>query len=202
MDDKIENNEKKIRKLEEVAINYIKNSQKLTTKTLQEIASIVMGQSPAGSTLNDKYGMIFYQGRTDFGLRYPTIRIYTTEPTRKANVDDILLSVRAPVGDVNITLYNCCIGRGLAYIRSQNYQNVLFYILKLNKSNFNIYNGEGTVFGSIDKKALYNFKIDIPINCKDLELMCKIINDKCKNLHYQNMHLHKLKQLYLKKFFG
>lgn len=161
-----------------------------------------MGQSPAGSTLNDKYGMIFYQGRTDFGLRYPTIRLYTTEPTRKANVDDILLSVRAPVGDVNITLYDCCIGRGLAYIRSQNYQNVLFYILKLNKSNFNIYNGEGTVFGSIDKKALYNFKIDIPINCKDLELMCKIINDKCKNLHYQNMHLHKLKQLYLKKFFG
>ena len=160
-----------------------------------------MGQSPSGSTLNEKNGMIFYQGRTDFGLRYPTIRMYTSEPTRKANFDDILLSVRAPVGDINITLSNCCIGRGLASIRSQSYQNLLYYLLKFNKTNFNIYNGEGTVFGSIDKKSLHNFRVDIPVDCEKYESMCKLINDKCKNIHFQNMQLYKLKQLYLKKFF-
>ena len=202
MDDKIENNENKIRKLEQIAINHIKNSKEFKMKNLEEISNITMGQSPSGTSLNETTGMIFYQGRTDFGLRYPTIRMRTSEPTRKANINDILLSVRAPVGDVNITLSNCCIGRGLASIKSQNYQNLLYYVLKLNKTKFDIYNGEGTVFGSIDKKSLHSFKLNIPVDCEKYESMCKLINDKCKNIHFQNLQLYKLKQLYLKKFFG
>ena len=69
--------------------------------SLSKIAQITMGQSPSGNSLNDnKNGMIFYQGRTDFGFRYPSIRLYTNEPKRIAKKGDILLSVRAPVGDV------------------------------------------------------------------------------------------------------
>lgn len=69
------------------------------TGKLCDIANITMGQSPAGESYNDAGdGLIFYQGRTDFGLRFPTPRMYTTAPTRFVQKGDILLSVRAPVG--------------------------------------------------------------------------------------------------------
>jgi type I restriction enzyme, S subunit len=81
---------------------------------------ILMGQSPSGSSFNeDKQGIIFFQGRTDFGVRFPTIRLYTTEPSRIAEKFDVLVSVRAPVGDVNLASDKCCIGRGLAAVKSK-----------------------------------------------------------------------------------
>ena len=87
-------------------------------KELSEIADITMGQSPSGDSYNDdKEGEIFFQGSTDFGWRFPTIRQYTTEPKRMAKIGDILLSVRAPVGTLNISDTECCIGRGLAALR-------------------------------------------------------------------------------------
>lgn len=71
--------------------------------TLSEIADITMGQSPKGSSYNEEgNGIIFYQGRAEFGNRFPSIRLYTTEPTRIAEINSVLLSVRAPVGDINI----------------------------------------------------------------------------------------------------
>lgn len=132
--------------------------------TLGEIAEITMGQSPDGESYNMKSnGIIFYQGRSDFGKRFPTIRMYTTRPTKYANKRDILLSVRAPVGDLNVTLYDCCIGRGLAALRSiDNCQSYLFYQM-LNLSDiFNKSNDEGTIFGSINKDDLFGLKIMIP----------------------------------------
>ena len=132
--------------------------------TLGEIAEITMGQSPDGESYNMKgNGIIFYQGRSDFGKRFPTIRMYTTRPTKYANKKDILLSVRAPVGDLNVTLYDCCIGRGLAALRSiDNCQSYLFYQM-LNLSDiFNKSNDEGTIFGSINKDDLFGLKIMIP----------------------------------------
>ena len=75
---------------------------------LSDVANITMGQSPDGSSYNeDGEGIIFYQGSTDFGLRFPDIRQYTTSPSRYANKGDILMSVRAPVGALNIANY-CC----------------------------------------------------------------------------------------------
>ncbi|MEG0830636.1 MAG: restriction endonuclease subunit S [Anaerovoracaceae bacterium] len=132
--------------------------------TLGEVADIQMGQSPKGISYNeDKIGTVFYQGRTDFGIRYPKVRLYTTDPKRMANKNDILLSVRAPVGDINIAGEICCIGRGLASLKSKIKCNsfVLYYLLIL-RDKFDIYNGEGTVFGSINKDALNNIKIIIP----------------------------------------
>ena len=128
---------------------------------LSDIAEIIMGQSPEGETYNsDGNGMIFYQGRTDFGFRYPAITTFTTSPKKKALKNDILMSVRAPVGDLNIAIENCSIGRGVAALRSKNKSNsTLLYTLKLLKSYFDISDGEGTIFGSITKDDLYNIKV-------------------------------------------
>jgi type I restriction enzyme S subunit len=82
-----------------------------------ETFDLTMGQSPPGETYNEiGDGIVFYQGRTDFGTRYPTPRVYCTAPTRFANPGDTLVSVRAPVGDINMASEKCSIGRGLASI--------------------------------------------------------------------------------------
>lgn len=132
--------------------------------TLTEISEITMGQSPSGSSYNeDGIGTVFYQGRTDFGRRFPTSRLYTTEPRRMALAGDILLSVRAPVGDINIAVEECCIGRGLCAIRpNQGVESFVYYQLLSLKSIFDIYNGEGTVFGSINKNDLKDIKVILP----------------------------------------
>jgi len=131
------------------------------TGVLSDIANIVMGQSPAGETYNNvKNGMIFYQGRSDFGFRYPSITTYTSSPKRKAKEGDVLVSVRAPVGDLNIATNDCCIGRGIAAVSSKLKCNShLFYLMQKLKSKFNISNDEGTVFGSINKDDLHDLKI-------------------------------------------
>ena len=131
---------------------------------LSEVANVTMGQSPSGSSFNeDGRGVVFYQGRTEFGFRFPSIKLYTTEPSRFAEARSILLSVRAPVGDINIAQYRCCIGRGLASIAplTDSYS-FLLYSLKSKANELNLYNGEGTVFGSINRKELEGLKMLIP----------------------------------------
>lgn len=84
------------------------------------VFEVTMGSSPTGDSLNDNnYGIEFYRGSTDFGSLYPTERIYTTAPICYAQQQDVLLSVRAPVGALNIAMNNCCIGRGLAAIHHE-----------------------------------------------------------------------------------
>ena len=132
--------------------------------TLDEIADITMGQSPAGNSLNEKgEGMIFYQGSSDFGFRFPSIRVFTTEPKRLAVVNSVLFSVRAPVGDINVTKEECCIGRGVASIKSKyGHDSYLFYTMKSLHNLFDSFDGEGTVFGSINKKTLSAIQILLP----------------------------------------
>ena len=139
--------------------------------TLSELAIIMMGQSPDGETYNTNGdGTIFYQGRTDFGRRFPSARVYTTSPTRFAKEGDVLLSVRAPVGDINIAPHNCCIGRGLASLRCKtDAQGYLYYQLHDLAGVFNVSDDEGTIFGSINKDDLYNIEIVIPKN-EDISL--------------------------------
>ena len=147
---------------------------------LSDIANIIMGQSPDGETYNlDGEGMIFYQGRTDFGRRYPTPRVYTTNPTRYAKEGDVLLSVRAPVGDINIAPHDCCIGRGLASLRSKGgCQSYLFYQLQNLGNVFNVSDDDGTIFGSINKDDLFGIEIIIPSmnEMKDFEKQVSIID--------------------------
>ena len=132
--------------------------------TLGDIMNITMGQSPPGKSYNNNGdGVVFYQGRADFDLRYPNMRLFTTDPKRFAKVGDVLLTVRAPVGDVNQALERCCIGRGLAAISSRTGAvSFCYYYCRQLKADFLEYNSEGTVFGSINSKQLKTLKLKIP----------------------------------------
>lgn len=131
---------------------------------LSDIASITMGQSPKGDTYNENgVGTVFFQGRAEFGFRFPTRRLYTTDPKRMAKANDVLMSVRAPVGDLNVAYEDCCIGRGLGAIHSKNgHQSFVLYTMFALRDQLDIFNGEGTVFGSINRDALNSMPIIIP----------------------------------------
>jgi type I restriction enzyme S subunit len=169
---------------------------------LSDIATIVMGQSPEGDTYNkNNNGMIFYQGRTDFGHRFPDITTYTTNPKKKALKDDILISVRAPVGDLNISTQDCAIGRGIGALRSKLKCNShLFYTLQNLKSHFDISDGEGTIFGSINKDDLHNLEVVYSESkIKDFDRIVSSIDYSIKNYSFQNQKLTELKELLLSK---
>ncbi|MFM6943057.1 MAG: restriction endonuclease subunit S [Aquirufa sp.] len=131
---------------------------------LKDIANISMGQSPPGESYNeDGEGMIFYQGSTDFGNRFPSVRKFTTQPSRFAKEGDILLSVRAPVGTLNIAKEDCCIGRGLAALNSKdNCVAYLFGVMVNLKQIFDRRNVNGTTFGSITKDDLFSLGVIKP----------------------------------------
>lgn len=164
---------------------------------LKDIANITMGQSPPGESYNEEgNGIIFYQGCTDFGNRFPTIRKFTTEPTRFAKEGDILLSVRAPVGTLNIAKENCCIGRGLASLNSKdNCIGYLFGVMVNLKQIFDRRNVDGTTFGSITKDDLFSLKVVKPtINI--LEKYHVAINssfEKQNQLELENIKLTELR---------
>ncbi len=126
---------------------------------------VTMGQSPPGTTYNETgEGVPFFQGRADFGFRYPSNRVYCTAPKRFAKQGDTLVSVRAPVGDVNMAHVDCCVGRGVAAIRHKTGSgSYTYYAMHELREHFNKFEAEGTVFGSInqkDFKELLQLKID------------------------------------------
>lgn len=170
MDEKIKNNEQINNNLEQQAKAiyremFVDNpSSEWKQGTLSDIADITMGQSPSGSSYNEEsIGAVFFQGRAEFGFRFPTVRLFTTEPKRMACANDILMSVRAPVGDLNVAYADCCIGRGLAAIHSKfKCQSFVLYTMFFLKKQLDVFNGEGTVFGSINRKSLNEMPILIP----------------------------------------
>jgi type I restriction enzyme S subunit len=152
---------------------------------LGEICKVTMGQSPPGESYNeDGIGTPFFQGRADFDFRFPRKRVYTTDPKRFANKFDTLVSVRAPVGDMNIATENCCIGRDLAAVieRNGNYS-FSYYFLKELTEKFKGFEDNGTVFGSINKKEFESVTCIIPSieNITSYEEKCKIIDDEIFN---------------------
>ena len=164
--------------------------------TLSELTIITMGQSPDGETYNTSGdGTIFYQGRTDFGRRFPSARVYTTSPTRFAKEGDVLLSVRAPVGDINIAPHNCCIGRGLASLRCKtDAQGYLYYQLQDLVDVFNVSDDEGTIFGSINKDDLYNIEIVIPKK-EDISLFESQVSIIDSEIKLRDSEINKLTEL-------
>ena len=170
---------------------------------LSEIADIIMGQSPNGSTYNENgEGIIFYQGRAEFGTRFPSIRLFTTNPTRIAPANSILISVRAPVVDINITHKECCIGRGLASAVSRtNKSAFLLYTLFSLKSDLDRFNAEGTVFGSINRKTLESLKILIPTNdiISKFEAIVASMDQQILTLHLESENLKILRDTLLPK---
>lgn len=132
---------------------------------LEEICAINMGQSPDSSTYNeDGNGLPFFQGNADFGEIYPAVRMWCSEPTKIAREKDILISVRAPIGALNIANCECCIGRGLAALTvNENIcaQEYLWHVLlgKVDELNSK---GTGSTFKAINKKTLSETEIPLP----------------------------------------
>jgi len=163
LDDKIAANTKIADTADALALAKIRTATAgRPTRPLGAIAKITMGSSPTGNSLNeDRVGVVFYQGVRDFGLRFPTPRVWTTAPTRWADNGDVLLSVRAPVGRVNLAPERLCIGRGLAAVRSvTDRQGMLSYLLR-DPAVWAPYEAEGTVFGSINRNQLYEIQIPV-----------------------------------------
>lgn len=130
-------------------------------KPLFQLAKISMGQSPDSMSFNSEgIGIPFFQGKKEFGKMYPVVEKWTTEPIRTAQKTDILMSVRAPVGDVNIANLDCCIGRGLCAIKFSGYYKFLYFFLNSIKDKINNL-GSGSTFNSISRDIIDN--IDIPI---------------------------------------
>ena len=167
------------------------------SRKLIDIANITMGQSPNGESYNKvQKGMIFFQGSTDFGWRFPENRVYTSAPTRCAIENDILLSVRAPIGTMNLAMYDSCIGRGLAALNSKdNFCSFLIYQMSYFKKKFDYLNSVGTTFGSLTKDDLYNLELAYPEKdiLKLFESKVSYFDSKIKNNSKQNQQLMQLR---------
>lgn len=147
----------------------------------------MMGQSPNGDSFNeDGIGFPMYQGNADFGFRFPTRRVFTTQPTRFAEINDTLISVRAPVGAQNMATEKCCIGRGVAafrYKHNHDFYSYTYYKLKSLLEEIKQFNDNGTVFGSISKSDFENLDIVIPDEntIMSFQQQVKPIDDKIIN---------------------
>ncbi len=147
----------------------------------------IMGQSPSGDSFNeDGIGVPMYQGNADFGFRFPSRRIFTTQPTRFADTNDTLISVRAPVGAQNMATERCCIGRGVAafrYKKNPSYYSYTYYKLKSLLEEIKQFNDNGTVFGSISKADFESLDVVMPDKetILNYQQQVKAIDDKIIN---------------------
>lgn len=209
IDEKIATNETINNNLEQQALAiyqqmFVDNpSPEWKEGTLSDIADITMGQSPSGSSYNEESnGTIFFQGRAEFGFRFPTVRLFTTEPKRMACANDTLMSVRAPVGDLNVAHTDCCIGRGLAAIHSKtNHQSFVLYTMFSLKKQLDVFNGEGTVFGSINRNSLNEMPILIPSDEKldEFEGIVAPMDTAIRNNYDETCRLDKIRNSLLPK---
>ena len=164
---------------------------------LKNCANITMGQSPNSSSYNTNgEGIPFYQGNADFGDLYPKLRYFCTEPTKIANGNDLLLSVRAPIGKINIATTSCCIGRGLCSITPKEniiFQKYLYYILKFKEKEFNSI-GTGTTFKAISKNQICETEFLLP-NIEEQKKITLILENSEKLLKLKKQQLSELDRL-------
>ena len=133
-------------------------------KRLEEVTKVVMGVSPSsGNYNNEKNGMLLIQGNADIKNRVSNPRQYTTQITKECNSGDILMSVRAPVGEFSRCIHNACIGRGICAIQSKcNVNNdYLFHTLVYTEVLWNRFK-QGSTFESVNTTDIRNFKLKIP----------------------------------------
>jgi len=173
------------------------------TSTIGECFALTMGQSPPGDTYNEaSEGLPFFQGRTDFGFRYPENRKYCSAPARIASAEDTLVSVRAPVGDINLALEQCCIGRGVAAIRHlSNARYFTYHAMRSMQDELRKFEHTGTVFGSINKNQFNSLQFIEPnleaIAC--YEQTTSTLDDRIKNNIIESRNLKQLRDALLPK---
>ena len=151
-------------------------------KRLGELCDIVMGQSPMGNSINENNGIEFHQGKTNFGDKFlMESGIYTTSPIRIAEKKTILLCVRAPVGIINITERQVCIGRGLSSLKPRLGLELLYlYYCLLSKQNYFESNSTGSTFKAISSKVINNTIIQFPPKPTQLSIVSEL--DKLNEL--------------------
>ena len=145
-------------------------------KNLVEVAVLTMGQSPSSEDCNeDGQGLVFFQGCSEFGDKYPIPKKYCTNPRKRASKGDILISVRAPVGDLNIAHIECVIGRGLAAIDPINIdRDYLFYYFKLYKDQWQRIQ-QGSTFSAINKNDLESVLVPCPPKDEQMLIVSKLL---------------------------
>ncbi|MDE7433012.1 MAG: restriction endonuclease subunit S [Lachnospiraceae bacterium] len=172
---------------------------------LQDIVDVTMGQSPKSEFYNTEgKGVPFLQGNRTFGLKYPTFDTFTTMVTKEAKAGDVIMSVRAPVGDLNITPVDMCLGRGVCSLRMKNgNQEFLYYMMKyyipqlINKES-------GTVFGSVNRKDINGLDIDIPsdaVEQRKISRFLSMIDEKIQINKGINNNLEQQAQAIFKSWF-
>ena len=145
--------------------------------SLDSVSHIILGQSPPSSTYNLlKDGLPFFQGKTDFGVLHPKTRVWCSSPKKIAEKNDLLLSVRAPVGSTNLSKERCCIGRGLAAIRSINCDMpIMFFVYFFRHiENYLENQGTGTTFKAISGKQIRDLRIPLPPLNEQKRIVAKI----------------------------
>ena len=169
---------------------------------LDQICKLNMGQSPDSSSYNEnKMGMPFFQGNADFGTLHPTIRIWCSAPTKVANPGDILISVRAPIGALNIANVECCIGRGLAALAVDERKCKKEYLWHAISSKVDELNSKGTgsTFKAISKNILA--ETEIPLPNLDMQTHIAAVLDKIDNLiSFRKQQLARLDELVKARF--
>ncbi|WP_346207925.1 restriction endonuclease subunit S [Caldifermentibacillus hisashii] len=171
---------------------------------LKTKATITMGQSPKSDSYNSEcIGMPFMQGRKTFGDKYHSIDTWCTDPKKIAKKNDVLISVRAPVGDVNVATTDLCIGRGLASLRMHNGNNEFLYYLLKNYSKEITNRETGTVFASINKKGLETIKLPFPsdIEQKAIANILSTLDEKIETNNQINEKLEEMAQALFKHWF-
>lgn len=148
----------------ETDIGVIPEDWNVVNLSDNSVADLIMGQSPSSSTYNqDGVGLPFMQGKAEFGRIYPNPDKWCSSPSRVAEQNDVLMSVRAPVGDVNMAPFKCAIGRGLAAIRAKQKSKSLYLFFYLHFAKKRLEDeGTGSTFKAINKGVLENFKLALP----------------------------------------
>ena len=175
----------------------------MNRKNICEICTLIMGQSPDSKSYNkDKNGIPFYQGNADFGEEHPTPTVWCTAPKKIARKGDILISVRAPIGDMNIANEDCCIGRGLAAIRLNKSDivdiNYLYHYLSATVE-FLQEQGTGSTFKAINKTTLEGIEIPCP-SIEKQKNIAKLIIEIKTSIQYKKAELVALNELVKSRF--
>ena len=174
---------------------------------LNDVAEIIMGQSPPGSTYNESgVGLPFFQGVRDFNYRHPSIRVFCSEPTRIALPGDILFSVRAPIGRVNIAEVECSIGRGLSIIRARSHADRKFieFALRNMEQQWQVIEGGGSVFGNATRRDLATLSLPWPGNPLEREAIGYLLgalDDKIELNRRMNRTLEEMARAIFKSWF-
>ena len=156
---------------------YEKIPEDWELESTSEILKITMGQSPPSESYNqDKKGLPFYQGVTDFGDMYPDPTIWCTDSRKIGEENSILFSVRAPVGEINLTKTKCCLGRGIAALSTfENNLLYCYYLLNQNKKRFLVY-AQGTTYDAINHNNIADTKLPHTKNTQEQQKIASILS--------------------------